>query len=70
MNTLQQVLHQSLQAVQAGYSPGLRQSGQLLNFAPSQISQLRDDLHVPGTGSRCPLLSPAQQPGLSGEKNE
>lgn len=44
MNTLQQVLHQSLQAVQAGYSSGLKQSGQLLNFAPSQISRLRDDL--------------------------
>lgn len=44
MNTLQQALHQSLQAVQAESSPALRQSGQLLNFTPSQISQLQDDL--------------------------
>lgn len=40
MNTLQQALHQSLQAVQAENSPALIHSGKLLNFAPSQISQL------------------------------
>ena len=44
MNTLQQALHQSLQAVQAENSPALIHSGKLLNFTPSQISQLQDDL--------------------------
>lgn len=44
MNTLQQVLHQSLQAVQVENSPALIHSGKLLNFVPSQISQLQDDL--------------------------
>ncbi|WP_032097982.1 hypothetical protein [Morganella morganii] len=44
MNTLQQALHQSLQAVQAENSPALIHSGKLLNFVPSQISQLQDDL--------------------------
>ncbi|AWC93937.1 TPA: hypothetical protein RG728_000247 [Morganella morganii subsp. morganii] len=44
MDTLQQALHQSLQAVQAESSPALIHSGKLLNFAPSQISQLQDDL--------------------------
>ncbi|MEM8027119.1 hypothetical protein Q4R25_11160 [Morganella morganii] len=44
MNTLQQALHQSLQAVQAESSPALIHSGKLLNFVPSQISQLQDDL--------------------------
>lgn len=44
MDTLQQALYQSLQAVQTEKAPALTQSGQLLNFAPSQISQLQDDL--------------------------
>ncbi|RUT64414.1 hypothetical protein CKG00_14555 (plasmid) [Morganella morganii] len=44
MDTLQQVLYRSLQAVQTEYTPALTQSGQLLNFAPSQIPQLQDDL--------------------------
>lgn len=44
MDTLQQALYQSLQAVQAENTPVLTQCGQLLNFAPSQISQLQDDL--------------------------
>lgn len=44
MDTLQQTLYQSLQAVQAEDTSALTQCGQLLNFAPSQISQLQDDL--------------------------
>ncbi|HGH5991490.1 hypothetical protein Q4R86_00555 [Morganella morganii] len=44
MDTLQQVLHRSLQTVQTANFPSLVQSGQLLNFIPSQILQLQDDL--------------------------
>ena len=43
MNTLQQALHQSLQAVQAENSR-IDTQRKLLNFVPSQISQLQDDL--------------------------
>lgn len=46
MKTLQQALDVALQVTQAGGQvfSALAESGQLLNFVPSQIPQLQDDL--------------------------